>query len=89
MNPSHTTASSLKRLYLCVFVEALQDVPAPVSVLGLFSEPVQVKETLHCLRPQQVVSVRRLKVNKQQYRVEQNMVGPGSSSLFYSTVKGI
>lgn len=34
-------------LYLCVLVEALQDVPPPVSVLGVLGESVHVEQALH------------------------------------------
>ena len=43
-----------------VLVEALEDVPAPVAVLAVLSEAVQVKQALHSLRTQEVVSVSRL-----------------------------
>lgn len=40
-----------------VRVEAAQDLPAPVLVLAVAREAVQVKQALHRLGPQQVVSV--------------------------------
>jgi len=45
---------------LGVLVETLQDLPAPVAVLGVLGDAVQVEETLHRLRAQEVVSVSRL-----------------------------
>lgn len=50
-------------LYLSVFIETLQDVPAPVSVLGVPSESVQVEKAFHSFWSQEVVSVRRLEHN--------------------------
>lgn len=49
------------RFYLSVFIETLQDVPAPVPVLALLSEPVQVEQAFYSFWSQQVVSVCRLK----------------------------
>ena len=43
-----------------VGVEAAQDLPAPVLVLVVAREAVQVEQALHGLGPQQVVSVGRL-----------------------------
>lgn len=43
-----------------VGVEAMQDLPAPVLVLAVAREAVQVEQALHGLGPQQVVSVGRL-----------------------------
>ena len=43
-----------------VGVEAAQDLPAPVLVLAVAREAVQVEQALHGLGPQQVVSVGRL-----------------------------
>lgn len=44
-------------LYLSVLIETLQDLPPPVSVLGVLSESVQVEQAFYRLWSQQVVSV--------------------------------
>lgn len=60
-----------------MLVEALQDVPAPVSVLGVLGEPEHVEQTLHRLRSQQVVSVSRLE-ERQTFK---NQVVPQKTTL--------
>lgn len=45
---------------LCVSVKVLENLPAPVLVFVILCEPVQVEETLHSLRSQEVVSVCKL-----------------------------
>ena len=47
--------------HLGVLVEVLEDLPAPVSVLPVLSEPVQIKQALHRLRAKEVVSVCKLR----------------------------
>lgn len=63
INPERTVALSGVRHWThpCVSVEALQNVPAPVSVFSFLSESVQVEQTLHCLWSQEIVSVCRLR----------------------------
>lgn len=46
--------------YLGEFVKVLENLPAPVLVFVILSEPVQVKETFHRLWSQEVVSVCKL-----------------------------
>lgn len=55
--------SGFSCVYLSVVVEALQYVPAPVSVLVVLGESVHVEEGFHCFWSQQVVSVCGLEEN--------------------------
>lgn len=41
----------------CVLIEALQDFPAPILVLAVPCDTVQIEQAFHGLRPQQVVPV--------------------------------
>lgn len=43
--------------YPCILIEALQDFPAPVLVLAVPCDTVQIEQAFHGLRPQQVVPV--------------------------------
>lgn len=47
-------------LYLSVVIEALQDVPSPVSIFVVLRESVHVEQAFHCFWSQKVVSVCRL-----------------------------
>lgn len=51
-------------LYLSVLIETLQDLPPPVSVLGVLGESVQVEQAFHSLWSQQVMPVCRLEHTK-------------------------
>lgn len=46
--------------YPCVLIEVLQDLPAPLLVLLILGESVQVEEAFHGLWPQKVVPVSHL-----------------------------
>lgn len=53
---------------LGVLLKVLENLIAPVLVLGVFGEPVQVEETLHRLWSQEVMSVCKLSERVQTFQ---------------------